>query len=299
MRCSGRNAYLAAVVWVAGWLAPVDATAQENVNVLGLPPKAVAASGKLVICGGGWLPESVYQEFIAHAGGRKARLVHIPTAWPVEDSAAYRRVYNGWLDYDVASFEFVHTNSRKYADTDRFIRPLENATGVWIGGGAQGRLADIYGGTKVEAALKRLLERGGVIGGTSAGASIMSKTMIRTGDHTEAEMGEGLGFLSRVVVDQHFSQRGRHTRLLGVMQDHPDLLAMGLDEGAAVLVHGNRLRVLSGEGVTIGATRAGGRMTLLYHLKSGEEADVSQVTMDGKSGDLSLTMRSKPSPKQK
>lgn len=270
-----------------------EAVAQQSAsqNVLGLPQRAFQTGGKLVVCGGGELPESVYEAFLEAAGGEKARIVFIPTAYPFENAAHYRRAYGGWAEYDVESFEFLHTTSRKVADTDKFCRVLEKATGVWIGGGAQGRLTDVYGGTKVEAALKRVLERGGVIGGTSAGASVMSKCMIRTGSSTEAELCDGFGFVERVVIDQHFSERGRHTRLLGVMKDHPEQLAIGLDEGAAVMLSGSRVRVLGDADVTIGATRENGRLTLLYHMKPGEEADVVQIPGQGRPGELALTVR--------
>jgi cyanophycinase len=293
-------------VMLAAWIgliclgvAPAASGQDRNTeNVLGLPQRAFTAGGKLVICGGGELPESVYEDFIEAAGGSKARLVLIPTAYPFDNPGHYKRYYGGWNDYDVASFDFLDTSSRKIADTDKFCRVLDRATGVWIGGGAQGRLTDIYGGTKVEAALKRVLERGGVIGGTSAGASVMSKCMIRSGPHTEAELCDGLGFLERVVIDQHFSERGRHTRLLGVMKEHPEQLAIGLDEGAAVMVTGSRVRVLGDADVTIGATRENGRLTMLYHMQAGEEADVVQIPGQGKPGELALTLTARESSKK-
>src|SRR5262245_24847643 len=191
MRDLIRLAVLGLVSLASGSLAVAD-----DVNLLGLPAKAVKTGGKLLLCGGGELPEEVYDKFVEMAGGDEARIVLIPTAYPFDGPAHYRRYYGGWLEYDVRSFQFLDTDSRAEADTDRFVRPLQQATGVWIGGGAQGRLVDIYGGTRVEAALRGVLERGGVIGGTSAGASVVSKRMIRGGPHTEAYCSDGLGFLS-------------------------------------------------------------------------------------------------------
>src|SRR5262245_15434468 len=111
-----------------------DAVAQERgaLNVLGFPERAFQSGGKLVICGGGELPERVYEELIKAAGGTKARLVLIPTAYPFDNPGHYKRYYGGWNDYDVASFDFLDTSSRKIADTDKFCQVLNRATGVWI-----------------------------------------------------------------------------------------------------------------------------------------------------------------------
>lgn len=216
----------------------------EAANVFGLPEDAHVNSGALVLGGGGSLPEEAYDEFVRLAGGEKAELVLIPSAYQYNDAAHVRRVFNGWFAYDVASFQFFHTDDPKKADSTQFCRVLEKATGVWLGGGSQGRLVDLYGGRRVEKLLHRVLERGGVIGGTSAGASAQSKLMIRYSSTDGAVIDSGLGLTSRLVIDQHFSQRGRFPRLLGVIEEHPDQIGLGIDENTAVIVQGNRLRVL-------------------------------------------------------
>lgn len=237
----------------------------------------VDSPGALVVCGGGRMREEVYQEFLRLAGGKNARIVHIPSAYPFSSMSAVRNRYSGWLSYDVASFTFLDTDDRDEADTDAFIEPLERATGVWIGGGAQGRLTNLYGGTKTEQALQRVLERGGVIGGTSAGASVMSQTMIRYGTPSEAVTDRGLAFISRAVIDQHFAQRNRLERLLGALEVHRDQIGIGVDEGTALIVQQNRLRVLGSSRVTVCLPASGSDAITLHRLSDGEEAFVALV----------------------
>lgn len=268
-----RCRFALAIALINGLLIVLARGAVADDNLLGLPAKAVASGGSLVICGGGDMPEQVYAEFVARAGGKEARLVLIPTAYPFSSRAHYENYYSGWKDYDVASFDFLDTDSREEADTPSFVRPLEQATGVWIGGGYQGRLTDLYVGTRVETAVKGVLERGGVIGGTSAGAAVMSRTMIRYGN-AEAVVDRGFGLLDRAVVDQHFRQRRRFERLIGVVGDHPGLVGLGIDEDTALIVTGNRLRVLGDAQVAVcGSTSAGGPVWI-RRLKAGETADL-------------------------
>lgn len=265
------------LLWVAGPVA-----AQSADNPLGLCGGS-AVKGSLMLCGGGRIPEEVYEEFLRLAGGKNAHIVHIPSAHSFSSPEAIRFRYNGWLSYDVASFTFLDAPSREEADTEQFAAPLEQATGVWIGGGSQGRLASLYAGTKVEKALKKVLERGGVIGGTSAGASVMSSTMIRYGSSTEAVTDTGLCLIEHAVVDQHFAERSRLERLLGVLEEHRSQIGLGIDEGTAVVVQADRLRVLGKSRATICVPNPGGEGILLYRLRSGEEARV-QLASDQSAG---------------
>ena len=156
----------------------------------------LADRGSLVICGGGGLPESVRREFLELAGGPKAKIVVIPTASGDADGPAAARAefVEPWIKRGVASATVLHTRSKARADEPDFTRPLDDATGVWFGGGDQSRVTEVYLGTGVERALHRVLDRGGVIGGTSAGAAIMSRVMI-TGGRDQATVGTGFGFL--------------------------------------------------------------------------------------------------------
>jgi cyanophycinase len=208
-------------------------------------PPPERAGGALVIAGGGCLPGAVHDRFLQLAGGARARLVVIPTASPSMDGQPPEEhsTCAAWLDLAgrVESLVFLHTRRRAQADEESFVRPLSTATGVWLGGGDQALLIDAYRGTAVERELHNLLARGGVIGGTSAGAAVMSDPMIRGGK--PAEMGKGFGFLRGVIVDQHLSERDRLPRLQGAVNAN-DCLGLGIDEQTAVVVQGRVATVL-------------------------------------------------------
>ena len=262
------------------------AIAQEC--ILGLPSKPAASQGTLIVGGGGKLPDAVYDEFVKLAGGKTARLVHIPWAHPFSNLKTVKYRYSGWKEYDVQSFDFLGANSRQEAEDNRAIAVLEKATGVWIGGGTQGRLVNFYRGTKVEAALRRVLERGGVIGGTSAGAAVLSQTMIRYSESHEATVDTGFDLLRAATVDQHFSQRGRHTRLVGVLDKHPELIGIGVDEGTALFVTGDQLRTIGKSQVSLFVPTLGRQPTLLYRLRDG---DRGMLERNGKTGQVSLSLQ--------
>jgi cyanophycinase len=194
--------------------------------------------GSLVVVGGGGTPPSVHDLFFHLAGGPAGRVLHIPTATvkfdDIEDKRAY---YCEFYERNPASLEFLHTTDRAVAQTPAFAAPLEQATGVWIGGGSQNRLADLYLDTGVVAGLHRLLARGGVIGGTSSGTAIISDTMICCG-YQQIELGPGFGLFPKAVVDPHFSGRRRQKRMGRTMLMRPDLVGVGIDEETALVVQG-------------------------------------------------------------
>ena len=135
---------------------------------------------------------------------------------------------------------------------------MTRATGVFLTGGNQLRLSSVIGGTKLGMALIAAHRRGAVIAGTSAGASAVSSHMMAFGasgatpKHRMAQISSGLGLLPGVVVDQHFEQRTRLGRLLGVVAQSPSLIGMGLDEDTAAIVHAdNTLEVIGRGAVTI------------------------------------------------
>jgi len=148
------------------------------------------SAGSLVIMGGGKMTDGIRDRFLELAGGKKARLVVIPTASAGADQPEVSSSYVFWQGQNVASVNVLHTRDRHRADDPAFVEPLTHATGVWLGGGDQSKLAEAYLNTAVLRELYKLLDRGGVIGGTSAGASIMSSTMI-TGGSTKASLGTG------------------------------------------------------------------------------------------------------------
>ncbi len=129
--------------------------------------------GSLVIVGGGRLGSEIVERFLQLAGGLQAEIVVIPTASGATDfGPGYQgRAFRSFAEHGAQNLTLVHTYDPKEADTEAFAEPIQRATGVWFSGGRQWRLADAYLGTKTEKALWGVLERGGVIGGSSAGAT--------------------------------------------------------------------------------------------------------------------------------
>ncbi len=238
---------------------------------LPLPPRGIG--GSLVICGGGPLPEPIVGEFLRLAGGPAARLVVIPTAAASVEEGDVAEVLKTWTTRGVTSVKLLHTRSREMADSPSFVAPLGEATAVWIGGGDQKRLADAYVGTSVERALGALLRRGGVIGGTSAGAAIMTRVMIAEGN-PRARVTQGLDLLPGAVVDQHFLRRNRPNRLVGVLADHPGRFGLGVDEETAVVVRGRSITVLGNSYAVACLSASRNRPFRIDVLRPGDKADL-------------------------
>jgi cyanophycinase len=205
------------------------------------------------------------------------RLVVIPTATEMADDRRIHRIYSYWERMGFGSVKMLHTRDPKQANDPSFVKPLKEATAAWMSGGDQSRLANAYRGTAVEKELRRLLARGGVIGGTSAGASVMSAVMI-TGGNPQARVGEGFGLVPDVVIDQHFQNCKRQKRLLGVLQRHPRCLGLGIDEQTAVVVRGHRFTVVGKANVSICLPPSEQDQEPIQVLKSGEVGDLSRLS---------------------
>jgi cyanophycinase len=229
---------LAALVGGAGRAADLD----DELKVVE-PRRGEPIPGALFICGGGRLPEAALGKFVDLAGGEQARLVLITTASETADSPEVEPRIYPFRQLKVSDLKLLHTRSRETANAPEFCRPLEQATGVWIIGGHQHRLTDAYLDTRVEKALRGVLERGGIIGGTSAGAAVMSEVMIK-GGNPEPELGRGFGLLPGTLIDQHFLKRRRQDRLIAATAGFPQLVGLGIDEGTILLVRGRKLTVL-------------------------------------------------------
>ena len=193
------------------------------------------------------------RRFVRLAGGRRARIVLIPTASSMQDevTAAYREVFGR---FGVTQLDVVNPASRAAADDPAGVRALDAATGIFLTGGSQLRLSQFLPGTALGAAIHRAHAAGTVIGGTSAGASIMSTFMISMGDEgttprqRTSQLSAGLGLIEGVIIDQHFGQRNRYGRLMSVVASSPHLLGVGIDENTAIEVSDGRFTVL-GAGV--------------------------------------------------
>jgi cyanophycinase len=260
----------------------LPATAFGEPKVVEAPPAKPAnfdIKGALVIVGGGPTPDVVRDRFLELAQGKKAKLVVIPTASAFGERTNFQRSYSYWRQQDVASVTMLHTLDPKKANDPAFVKPLTEATGVWLSGGDQSRLADAYRGTAVEKELLSVLARGGVVGGTSAGASVMSSIMI-TGGNPTAKIGTGFGLLPDVVIDQHFENRKRRERLLGVLSQHPRCLGLGIDEQTAVIVRGHSFTVVGKSNVVVCMPPVGQEQASVTVLKPGQSADLLVLTRD-------------------
>ncbi len=235
--------------------------------------------GSLVIVGGGMQDLSILVRFGELAGGVDVPIVVIPTAGGAED---YNQSWQGlqqFRDAGLANVTVLHTYDPSIADTDAFAALIQEARGVWFTGGRQWRLADAYINTKVHDALWDLLSRDGVIGGSSAGATILGSYLARgdtsgntimMGDHEE-----GLGFIKNVAIDQHLLRRNRHFDLIEIIEEKPELLGIGLDENTAIVVRGNRFEVVGQSYVAIfdhgRMLDSGGKF---YFLEPGDQFDM-------------------------
>lgn len=203
-------------------------------------------SGSLVIVGGGSMPKDVVDRFIELAGGRDARIVVLPTA--VRRSETTDDVPGFLKRADVANIT-VLTQRYGEVETEAFQSALKSATGVWFGGGRQWNFVDAYEGTTAIELFHDVLRRGGVIVGSSAGATIQGEFLVRghpLGNTVMMAEGyeRGFAFLPGVAIDQHFAQRSRQPDLLPVVKRHPKLLGIGIDESTAVVVIGAKAEVI-------------------------------------------------------
>jgi cyanophycinase len=222
--------------------------------------------GSLVIVGGGMVGPEIWNRFIALAGGiENANVVVVTTAGmevPDDGKVPGSSTPAALQALGVKHVTVLHTSDRKVADSDAFVEPLKTATAVWFDGGRQWHIADSYLGTKTQKAFEEILERGGVIGGTSAGASIQGEYLWRgdtsgpnkvEGDHTV-----GFGYLKGTAIDQHILVRNRQFDLIPFIEKHPEMLGIGLNESTAIVVHGNEFEVIGANVVAITDARQWG-----------------------------------------
>jgi cyanophycinase len=242
------------------------------------PVQAEESTGALVIQGGGATPDAVRDRFLELAGGQQARLVVIPTASADAHRTDQSSRFEFWQKTPAATVVHLHTLDRDQANDAAFVKPLTEATGVWLGGGDQARLIAAYRGTAVERELHKLLARGGVIGGTSAGASAMSALMIVGGDQV-AQVGPGFGFalVEDVVIDQHFTNRDRLPRLQGILTRHPNYLGLGIDAETAVVIQGCTATVIGEANVRLCLSATVREMEPVQVYKDGDRIDLGPL----------------------
>jgi len=249
------------------------------------PPK-----GTLVIVGGGGMPQEIMDAFLKASGGKGGVVGIVPTSTSDPDGALKE-----WKeDLDKAGLTCVPLDVRSREDASRpdLLQQARRCTGFWFSGGDQNRVGDMIVGTPLHRLVLERYAEGAAIGGTSAGAAIMSKVMLtgddRNGKEALSEFGpgayrtrEGMGFLpAGIVIDQHFLRRSRENRLFSVVMERPDHLGLGIDEATALVVKGGRATVLGKRSVMVfdpaGMTLNGASFQNLriHVLKPGQSIDL-------------------------
>lgn len=192
---------------------------------------------------------------MALAGGAAARIAIVPTASGIEDAGQrYKALF---LGLGAASVEVAYIADREAAFDAETIAPLADATGIFMTGGNQMRLAAILGGSPVEAAIHARHAAGAVVAGTSAGASILSRHMVATGAgghgprQRMAQLAAGFGLVGGAIIDQHFRQRDRIGRLLSLVALNPGQLGLGIDEDTAALIAADGTLEVLGRGTVL------------------------------------------------
>lgn len=211
------------------------------------PPAKVGvphvAKGALVIVGGGGLPKGLIERFVELAGGDKAKIVILPTAMP-DPLPKGEGLAAAFKKAGAAKVTTLKGRTREAVEGKESLAALGEATGIWFGGGRQWRFIDAYEGTKAVPLMFDVLKRGGVIGGSSAGATIQGEYLCRGGVFTNFDIAyegyeRGLSFLPGVAIDQHFAQRKRFKDMSDLMKLYPAYLGIGIDEATALVVTGS------------------------------------------------------------
>ncbi len=228
-------------------------------------PEYGPANGALVIVGGGQLAGTgITERFIELSGGPHAKIVIVPTAGGNrrEDGTLVpydaERVLASWKARGLSNVHMLHTHDRNIADTDSFASVLRDAGGVWFNGGRQWNIVDSYVGTRTYHAFHDVLARGGVIGGSSAGATIQGAYLVRGATAgpqimmtDEPNHQEGFNFLRRSAIDQHVDARNRWNDLIPVIDSFPTYLGLGISEGTAIVVRGDTFEVMGKADVAV------------------------------------------------
>ncbi len=232
-------------------------------------PAGAQGRGTLYLVGGGPQPEALVKEFVDLAGGAgKARIVvfAMASAGGLEGGESKA---NQLREMGATARNLYIT--REQADADSIVREVQQATGIWFGGGDQGRLADVLRGTRAGVAIRARYESGAVVGGTSAGAAVMSTPMITgderrrggarypsdsslifiTIDRDNVVVTDGLDLVTNAIIDQHFVRRKRHNRLLSLVLEKPARLGAGIDESTALVIEPDGSWRVSGASVVV------------------------------------------------
>ncbi len=238
---------------------------QTSPPALAAAPEYGPARGTLLIVGGNMSDEyGVAKRFIELAGGPAKKFVIVPTNGGNRNDDGSLKTYASasvvaaWKRRGLTNVVMLHTADPKVADTAAFVAPLADADAVWFDGGRQWNMVDSYMNTRTVTELRKVLDRGGVIGGTSAGATIQGEYLVR-GDTSSADVvmtaepnhQRGFAFLRRSAIDQHINTRNRWDDLMPVISKYPHYLGIGLSEDTAIVVTGDRFEVIGRWKVTV------------------------------------------------
>ena len=225
-------------------VAPALAAAQSRTTV-------GPSRGTVIVVGGGSMGPEIYSAFIEAAGGPDALIIDVPTAGGDTAYGQNAPGTRGWKQAGAKNVYVLHTKDKRLADTDSFAAIVRRAGGVWFEGGRQFHLVNSYGGTKTEQAFHDVLARGGVVGGSSAGASILGDFLVRGAPSNDnfimdyPGFEKGFAFLRGVGIDQHVVARERLADLAdSIMPKYPSLLAISEDEGTAWVVRGDTATIV-------------------------------------------------------
>ena len=198
----------------------------------------------------------ILRRFLSVSGADKARVAIIPTASALESTG--RRYEEIFRELGAESATSLWYKTRRDTDRTDWLEVLEGSTGVFLTGGSQLRISTVLGGTPVAKAIRRLNARGVSVGGTSAGAAILSEHMIAFGNEGAtpragmATLAPGFGMTNRVIIDQHFRQRDRLGRLLTALAYNPFAVGLGLDEDTAAFIDPeDRIHVVGAGAITV------------------------------------------------
>lgn len=213
------------------------------------PEAPIVENGTLMIVGGGGLPKGLMEQFVEAAGGDDAVIAIIPISMPASQLPKRSSMAAYFRKIGAKEVRVLKQRTPEESNSEEVLSFLRKATGIWFGGGRQWRFIDAYENTKAAELMHDVLKRGGVIGGSSAGASIQGDYMARGNplgprDIMADGYENGLRFLKGVAIDQHFTQRNRLPDMTSLMARYPQLLGIGIDETTAIVVKKNIAEVV-------------------------------------------------------
>jgi len=203
--------------------------------------------GKLIIVGGGSMPDSLFTFFANYCGGKDQPVVYIPTATSDEEYIKTGGHLVKFTSRGFTNLSTIHTRDKVIADDPKNIALIRNAKGIFFGGGDQDLIAAAYGGTQLYKEFIALLERGGVIMGTSAGATIMGSLLV--GGDARKDLTKpfpfqpAFSFVKNMAIDQHVLVRNRQFDLIPVIERYPPNIGVAIDESTAIIVEAGKFKV--------------------------------------------------------